>query len=666
MAGEIATTDTIVQVNVTESVVALTVVSNPVAVTVSDVGIQGPTGLTGATGATGATGSSGVIGVTAPITNSGTSTSAQLGLDQTALSITPSQVAGTAVITTDSRLSDTRTPTDASVTDAKIATTLSPSKITGTAAVLGSANAFTVGGHTITNAVASIIPLQINGAASQSANLFEVRNSTPAIIARITSSGGVFLDALGASTVNAGNAFVVGSAYGGVRYNNAMVSIPALSQIGTIIRASASQTPDLFQFQSSTSTILGGHNALAQIYSGSTAPLYKAQGGATTATLGDGTTATITTTSAHGFAVGDLVVVAGITPAGYNGTFSITAVGTTTISYLNATTGAQTVAGTVSVPPQASITPRSVGTVGLVVRAAGTQIANLQEWQDSTGTSITRITTTGSISTNSITVSGSSSFNFQTNFQNAAVTPLIAKNLGGVADVFQIQNGSAVVIAGNNVVGQTFTGSTTTINSGVGGATTAASGDGLFATLTMTTATNLAVGDRIVVAGVTPTGYNTTGALVTGVNNAGPFTVSYLNGTTGAQTVAGTVSTPAQASVTARSAGTVGQIIRGAASQSSDLQQWQTSGATVLAKIIAGGNMFATDFRTTNTYGLLGEANSGGRLFMTRGTTAVTNPGTNAATLYFRDGTTAGTLKLVVRAGTAGAETTILDNIPQT
>lgn len=29
------------------------------------------------------------------------------------------------------------------------------------------------------------------------------------------------------------------------------------------------------------------------------------------------------------------------------------------------------------------------------------------------------------------------------------------------------------------------------------------------------------------------------------------------------------------------------------------------------------------------------------------------------------NGTTAGTLKLVVRAGAAGAETTILDNIPQ-
>jgi hypothetical protein len=44
-------------------------------------GPAGPQGATGATGPAGANGTSGVISVTAPITNSGTSTSAQLGLD---------------------------------------------------------------------------------------------------------------------------------------------------------------------------------------------------------------------------------------------------------------------------------------------------------------------------------------------------------------------------------------------------------------------------------------------------------------------------------------------------------------------------------------------------------------------------------------------------------
>jgi hypothetical protein len=61
----------------------------------------------------------------------------------------------------------------------------------------------------------------------------------------------------------------------------------------------------------------------------------------------------------------------------------------------------------------------------------------------------------------------------------------------------------------------------------------------------------------------------------------------------------------------------------------------------------------------------MGEFNNGAIFEFVRATAASYSPGANRATLYFRDGTNAGTLKLVVRAGTAGAETTILDNIPQ-
>jgi len=84
---------------------ANTVVVN--ATTASTVGPQGPqglkgdTGATGPTGATGATGPSGIISVISPITNSGTSTSANIGLDQTALVITRNQITGTAITQTD-------------------------------------------------------------------------------------------------------------------------------------------------------------------------------------------------------------------------------------------------------------------------------------------------------------------------------------------------------------------------------------------------------------------------------------------------------------------------------------------------------------------------------------------------------------------------------------
>ena len=59
-----------------------------------------------------------------------------VGAAATSHTHSPSDITGTAVITSDSRLSDTRTPTDGSVTDAKITSGgLSPSKITGTAVV---------------------------------------------------------------------------------------------------------------------------------------------------------------------------------------------------------------------------------------------------------------------------------------------------------------------------------------------------------------------------------------------------------------------------------------------------------------------------------------------------------------------------------------------------
>ena len=69
---------------------------------------------------------------------------------------------------------------------------------------------------------------------------------------------------------------------------------------------------------------------------------------ATTAATGNGTTATITFAETHTFPVGSLVVVAGVTPAGYNGTFTVTASTVHTVSFEDATTGVQTVPGTIT------------------------------------------------------------------------------------------------------------------------------------------------------------------------------------------------------------------------------------------------------------------------------------------------------------------------------
>jgi hypothetical protein len=105
-------------------------------------------------------------------------------------------------------------------------------------------------------------------------------------------------------------------------------------------------------------------------------------------------------------------------------------------------------------------------------------------------------------------------------------------------------------------------------------------------------------------------------------------------------------------------------VISTIAGQVSNSTEWQNNTGTV-AFMQAGGNLKANNVSTLNSLAQLAQANSGGVMIMGRATAQYSSPGANSAALYFRDGTNAGTLKLVVRAGAAGAETTILDNIPQ-
>ena len=77
--------------------------------------------------------------------------------------------------------------------------------------------------------------------------------------------------------------------------------------------------------------------------------IYRLQSENVTAANGNGTTATLTfptrTVAIHG--VGSTIIVAGVTPAGYNGTFVVTASTATSVSYLNATSAVGSAGGTI-------------------------------------------------------------------------------------------------------------------------------------------------------------------------------------------------------------------------------------------------------------------------------------------------------------------------------
>lgn len=70
----------------------------------------------------------------------------------------------------------------------------------------------------------------------------------------------------------------------------------------------------------------------------------------TTGASGTGTTATLTfaTQASAPFPVGSSIIVSGVTPTAYNGTFVVTACTTTSVSYASTAIGTQTVAGTVT------------------------------------------------------------------------------------------------------------------------------------------------------------------------------------------------------------------------------------------------------------------------------------------------------------------------------
>jgi len=106
-------------------------------------------------------------------------------------------------------------------------------------------------------------------------------------------------------------------------------------------------------------------------------------------------------------------------------------------------------------------------------------------------------------------------------------------------------------------------------------------------------------------------------------------------------------------------AGSLGAVIRGAASQSADLQQWQNSGGTALASVNSAGGFFSPTFTSTNSYSVMGEANNGGSIRLARASGTTAAP-TNQVRLQIIAGTTGSKLVAVSPSGTAY---TILDNI---
>jgi hypothetical protein len=115
--------------------------------------------------------------------------------------------------------------------------------------LLDTANTFTGGVQQITTASAATKGLIIKATASQTANLFEVQNSSSTVLSQINKDGSAFF---GLTTSNYPTYF--GSFISGAGMINAVPASAAV--IGLIIRGAASQTANLQEWQNSAGTVL--------------------------------------------------------------------------------------------------------------------------------------------------------------------------------------------------------------------------------------------------------------------------------------------------------------------------------------------------------------------------------------------------------------------------
>ena len=601
------------------------------------------------------------ITATAPLTGGTITSTGSIGLDQTALNITPSQVTGTAVITTDSRLSDSRTPTGNAggdltgtypnptiaagvIVDADINATanIAQSKISGlTTSLSGKANlvggnAFT-GSQTVTTSATGDKPLilnaptgvlvnlqdwQVNGAAlarvspngsiATSGNLavgstsiigtnqLQVTSTSATNIGAVirgaasqTANLQEWQDSAGAvqTLVNSGGAIASGqrATFGSTTVSTAghLSVILGVDRVGLAVRGSSSQTANLQEWQNSAGTVNAGINAVGQIYSGSNTPQ---QGQGTTAigiqTPTGTTNITITTGTNHGISVGQTVVIAGVTPSGYNGTWiaQTGTTGTTLVVNIGSNPGAITVAGTVTASATLSVTALSSKNTPIVVRAASGQAFNLLEVQNSSGASQFTVTPTGGL------------LSYQpSQFQTFTTTNTPLKIVGAsnqIQDLLQIQNSGSTATAGVSAIGQIYTGATGVKmgNQTIAINTQTPTGTTLIS-ITTASAHGIQVGQSVTIAGVTPTGYN--GLWFAQAGTTGSTLVINIGSNPGAITVAGTVQSSAQLSVIAPNANTTPVVVQGAGSQVNNLQEWQNSGGTAVASVSPAGQLRA-------------------------------------------------------------------------
>jgi hypothetical protein len=358
---------------------------------------------------------------------------------------------------------------------------------------------------------------------------------------------------------------------------NQTFSPTSSATVAVINKGAASQTANLVQNQNSTSTILSGINAAGQIYAGTTSSVV----GSTTTTLTSAayTSATIAVFTYGGTSLiqpGQTVVVAGVTGGTYNGTWTVSASTTTTFTVLGS--GFTNVAGsggTVKISAIGSFVASTNAITPLVVQAAASQTANIQEWQSSAGTALFYIDSAGTLRGGPLSITGINMSGFIVAANGTGSTLRFNQTTANTLNnaPVQIQSGTSAQLP---LFIRASSGSTATI--------TAATANGTTSVVYTAVASAFVVGQTVTITGVVSTG-NTGATAGTGFN----LTNALI---TAASATSFTATAPANLTDTYTSGGTATIQLT---TNLPDIQQWQNPAGTALSKIDAAGNFTKGD-----------------------------------------------------------------------
>jgi hypothetical protein len=481
-------------------------------------------------------------------------------------------------------------------------------------------------------------PLILRGQSSQTADLQQWRDIDENVLSSVSATGSISV---------------------GTPISNALISAQTstASQVGIAVRGLLFQTADLQQWLSPYGTTFLRINNVGQIQApqpASVGVVVKAAGflqATITNVVGSGNSITYTATNT--FQQGQVVTITGVSPAAYN-------LSLVTISDANATS--------FTISNTATGTYVSGGTATIL------QSANLQEWQDDSGTVLASIGPKGTVymaSTGSANIAtfynGSSGFGagnisyngifninaanmgfpytssgatLSVNATSATVKPITVRGFASqTANLQEWQNSAGTVLSWIHPAGYLTLGSATTIGGVLGINTGVSTARGIVVRGAASQSVNLQewqASDGTVIASITPLGGITASSNITqsssgrtfigGAADAGAFlnigipTASrqgivvranasqtanlqeWQNSSGGVDTAitstgrlsVRTTLADAGLNVGTPSAATVGAIVRGVTSQTANLQEWQNSAGTALAKVDNLGNFTAT------------------------------------------------------------------------